>query len=87
VVSHANACRSDVVPELFEPPIAQFSGSHLDAYMVQLGVGLCIEMGTMKRHLMLTAEFNTELFVPIRFSPAQMKITMCGMNVIALLLQ
>ena len=87
MVSHTNASSAHILTQLIKPPIAQFTGCHLDAYFVQFCIFTRIKMCPMQFDSKLLAERHTKRLVPIRLSATQMEITMGSMYVETVLFQ
>ena len=83
MVSYTDAFGSKVLPKLFEVTIAQFTGCHLNTYLVQCSVFTGIKMCQMEGTLPILAQMSNEILVPVRLSPPKMEITMYGFNPIA----
>ena len=81
MMSHTNTRRTEVLTQLSKPIVTQFTGSHLNAYLMQIGIFMRIKMCTMQFYAKPLTEFHTKSLVPIRLSATQMEITMGGMYV------
>ena len=44
MVGYADILSSDVLPQLLEIAVAKFACSHFNAYLMDIGISLCIKM-------------------------------------------
>ena len=86
MMGHADGLCIDILPELFEILIAQFAGCHLDADLVQTGIGAGVEMDDVEGDVLLLAEPTGEGFVTMALVAPQQEVAMDGLHLIAQLL-
>ena len=65
MVCHTNGICPDVSSKVFEIRIAQFACRHLYAYLVRNGVEIGVKMREMNLNVVLLAQFNAKLLIPI----------------------
>ena len=66
MMSHTNGSSLYIAAKLPEPTIAQFTGCHLNAHLVQRSIFVGIEMCQMQRNIQSLTQRLTERFIPIR---------------------
>ena len=76
-----------LLTEFFKERIAQLAGGHLDAYLPCLRIDVRIKVFPMKWDIYMPAQFLAEQCIPFCFIPANMKVTMDCLQVIAKPLQ
>ena len=80
-MSHTNTRRTEVLTQLSKPIVTQFTGSHLNAYLMQIGIRPCVKMCSVQLNAKFLTEFHTKSLVPIRLNTTKMEIAMSCMYV------
>jgi hypothetical protein len=83
MMSHEDALSIKSLAKLFEIVIAQFAGSHLDAYLMQGGILLSVEMNPVEGNPMSMAQGDTELLIALALLASQLEVAMDSINIIA----
>lgn len=83
VMRHTDTRCPDILPELLEITVPEFTRCHFNADMMGLRIGHRIEMDAMERDIFLLTELFTETLIPVRLLPAKMEVTMDGMQLTA----
>jgi hypothetical protein len=76
MMGHADAFSTDVLSQLLEVSVAEFAGSHLDAHLVEQGVGLRVEMNAMEWDILLLAHLRCKRLVAVAFCTSKVEIAM-----------
>ena len=63
-----------------EPCVAQISRRHFCAHFLRFRHRLCVEVGTMERHIQSLAELLHKRGIAVGFFIAQMEMTMCRLH-------
>ena len=82
-MSHTDSSSLYIATKLSEPTIAQFTGCHLNAHLVQRSIFVGIEMCQMQRNIQSLAQRLTERFIPVGLLASQVEIAVGSVDAIA----
>ena len=83
MMGNTDLTATNIAPELLEITVAQLAGSHLNAYLMDIGISICIEMTYMKRNTLITTKRYDELLVTVGLSTAQVEVAVDSLDLIA----
>jgi hypothetical protein len=86
VMGYADCGGANVLTQLLEVTVTQFPGCHLNAHLMELSVGLCVEMNTVKRDAKLLAQTGDKLLVTVGLFAPQVEVAMCGQKMFLVVL-
>ena len=83
MMCHTDIGSTDILPKLLKITVAQFACCHLNAYLMQSCVNLCIKMNYMKWYILnITQILNEQLIAKTLFA-AQLEIAMDSLYTVA----
>ena len=79
---HTDTIRPNIVRQLTKIMVAKFTGSHLNADMMKVGIFYRIEMRHMKRDIMFFTQLSAKLLIMVRLFTPKMEVAVDRLNLI-----